>query len=58
MELTGDGELLIFSNYDDGRGEMSDYIVKMKCINKNFPGIVANNDVSISLKKGRNVCIT
>ncbi|MBU8881315.1 ABC transporter ATP-binding protein [Bacillus sp. FJAT-29790] len=31
---------------------MSDYIVEMKHITKRFPGIVANNDVSIGIKKG------
>ena len=31
---------------------MSDYIVEMKNITKRFPGIVANDDVSISIKKG------
>ena len=31
---------------------MSDYIVEMKHITKRFPGIVANDDVSISIKKG------
>lgn len=31
---------------------MSEYIVEMKHITKQFPGIVANDDVSISIKKG------
>ena len=31
---------------------MSDYIVEMKHITKRFPGIVANNDVTIGIKKG------
>src|SRR6185437_1167370 len=31
---------------------MSDYIVEMKHITKRFPGIVANDDVSIGVKKG------
>lgn len=31
---------------------MSEYIVEMKHITKRFPGIVANDDVSISIKKG------
>ena len=31
---------------------MSEYIVEMKNITKRFPGIVANSDVSISIKKG------
>ena len=31
---------------------MSDYIVEMKHITKRFPGIVANDDVSISIRKG------
>ncbi|WP_254782395.1 ABC transporter ATP-binding protein [Bacillus sp. OK048] len=31
---------------------MSDYIVEMKHITKRFPGIVANDDVSIRIKKG------
>ncbi|BBF42078.1 ABC transporter, ATP-binding protein [Lachnospiraceae bacterium KM106-2] len=31
---------------------MSDYIVEMKHITKKFPGIVANDDVSLSIKKG------
>ncbi len=31
---------------------MSDYIIEMKHITKRFPGIVANNDVSIGIKKG------
>lgn len=31
---------------------MSDYIIEMNHITKRFPGIVANNDVSIQIKKG------
>lgn len=31
---------------------MSEYIVEMRHITKKFPGIVANDDVSISVKKG------
>ena len=31
---------------------MSDYIVEMKHITKRFPGIVANDDVSIGIKQG------
>ncbi len=31
---------------------MSDYIVEMKHITKRFPGITANDDVSIAIKKG------
>ena len=31
---------------------MSNYIVEMKHITKRFPGIVANSDVSIGIKKG------
>ena len=31
---------------------MSDYIVEMRNITKRFPGIVANDDVSIGIKKG------
>ncbi len=31
---------------------MSDYIVEMKHITKRFPGIIANDDVSIGIKKG------
>ena len=31
---------------------MSEYIVEMRHITKKFPGIVANDDVSISIKKG------
>lgn len=31
---------------------MEDYIVEMRHITKRFPGIVANDDVSISIKKG------
>lgn len=31
---------------------MSDYIVEMRHITKRFPGIVANDDVSIQIKKG------
>ena len=30
----------------------SGYIVEMKHITKRFPGIVANDDVSLSIKKG------
>ena len=36
---------------------MSDYIVEMKHITKRFPGIVANDDVTIGIKKGRNFCL-
>lgn len=31
---------------------MSEYIVEMKHITKKFPGIVANNDVTLQIKKG------
>ncbi|MGL5435701.1 MAG: ABC transporter ATP-binding protein [Lachnospiraceae bacterium] len=31
---------------------MSDYIIEMKNITKRFPGIVANDDVTIQIKKG------
>ena len=31
---------------------MSDYIIEMKHITKRFPGIIANDDVSIQIKKG------
>ena len=31
---------------------MSEYIVEMKNITKRFPGIVANNNVTIQIKKG------
>ncbi len=31
---------------------MADYIVEMKHITKRFPGIIANDDVSIQIKKG------
>lgn len=34
---------------------MSEYIVEMKHITKRFPGIVANDDVSISIKKGKSL---
>ena len=30
----------------------TDYIVEMKHITKRFPGVVANDDVSISIRKG------
>ena len=36
----------------EGKRDMSDYIVEMKHITKRFPGIVANDDVSISIRKG------
>ena len=32
--------------------EGSEYIIELKHITKRFPGIVANNDVSLSIKKG------
>ena len=31
---------------------MSEYIVEMRHITKRFPGIIANDDVSISIRKG------
>ena len=31
---------------------MADYIVEMKHITKRFPGIVANDDVTIQVRKG------
>ena len=31
---------------------MADYIVEMRHITKRFPGIVANKDVTIQIKKG------
>lgn len=36
---------------------MSEYIVEMKNITKRFPGIIANKDVSISVKKGEILAI-
>lgn len=35
---------------------MSDYIVEMRHITKRFPGIVANDDVTIQVKKGGDLC--
>ena len=35
---------------------MSEYIVEMKHITKRFPGIVANDDVTIQIKNGRDLC--
>lgn len=32
---------------------MSDYIVEMKHITKRFPGIIANDDVTLQIKKGK-----
>lgn len=34
------------------RTDMADYIVEMKHITKRFPGIVANDDVTLQIKKG------
>lgn len=31
---------------------MSEYIIEMKHITKRFPGIVANQDVTLQIKKG------
>ena len=31
---------------------MNDYIVEMRHITKRFPGIIANNDVSVGIRKG------
>lgn len=36
---------------------MSEYIVEMKNITKRFPGIIANKDVSVSVKKGEILAI-
>ena len=36
---------------------MSDYIVEMRHITKRFPGIVANDDVSLKIKKGEILAI-
>lgn len=36
---------------------MSEYIVEMKNITKHFPGIIANKDVSVSIKKGEILAI-
>lgn len=32
---------------------MSDYIIEMNHITKRFPGIIANDDVSIQIKKAK-----
>lgn len=32
---------------------MGDYIVEMRHITKRFPGIIANDDVSIGIRKGK-----
>lgn len=34
---------------------MSEYIVEMKHITKRFPGIVANDDVTIQIKRERSL---
>lgn len=34
---------------------MSEYIVEMKHITKRFPGIVANDDVTIQIKRVRSL---
>ena len=31
---------------------MSEYVIEMKNIRKEFPGIVANDDITLQLKKG------
>lgn len=31
---------------------MADYIIEMKHVTKKFPGIIANNDISLQIKKG------
>ena len=36
---------------------MAEYIVEMKHITKRFPGVVANDDVTIQIKR-RNICTT
>ena len=33
-----------------------DYIIEMCGITKEFPGIIANDDVTLQLKKGRDPC--
>ena len=33
---------------------MSDYVIEMLNITKEFPGIKANDDVTLQLQKGRN----
>lgn len=45
---------IYFSNYYTAKKgqRMSDYIIEMNHITKRFPGIVANDDVSIQVKKG------
>ena len=37
--------------FEEGE-KMSDYIVEMKHITKRFPGIIANDDVTLQIKKG------
>ena len=36
---------------------MSDYIVEMKHITKRFPGIVANDDVTLQNQKRGDLCV-
>ena len=36
---------------------MSEYIVEMRHITKKFPGIIANDDVTLKIKKGEILAI-
>ena len=46
-------EIQLLQSGGNEREYMSDYIVEMRHITKRFPGIVANDDVTIQVKKGR-----
>ena len=37
---------------DEARPETSEYIIEMNHITKEFPGIIANDDITLQLKRG------
>jgi len=46
------GVVLYNAPFSEGGRSMADYIVEMRHITKRFPGIIANKDVTIQIKKG------
>jgi general nucleoside transport system ATP-binding protein len=43
---------LIYNNNHMGEVNMENYIIEMLNITKEFPGVIANNDITLRLKKG------
>lgn len=40
------------NEFSDNSGAQDDYVIEMRHITKEFPGIIANDDITLQLKRG------